>query len=1064
MPFHSMAAVRTAGLRFGLALATTALLGATDAARAQEAPAKGVPEGRKVTHREQSLKEYDPFSADELFKRIKVPPAPALPPAEALKTFRVAEGFRIECVAAEPLVVDPVFFEFDPDGRIWAIEYRGWMRDIEGTGEGDPICRIVVLDDTDADGVMDASTVFLDELVMPRTLAFVAGGVLVAEPPHLWFCRDTDGDLVCDEKRRVGDYGKPGNPEHTDNGLMHAIDNWMYNAKSSVRHRFVDGEVVREPTLFRGQWGIAQDDHGRLFYNYQNSSLHADLAPADFIRRNPHQRDGGRAGTSAALNVNVATAAHDVFPIRVTPGITLGGNELREDGRLRTFTVACGPTIYRGDQFPEKYRGAAVIPEAGGHLIRLDLLAGDGATIAARNAFGETEWVASTDERFRPVCSRTGPDGAVYVCDLYRGIIEHVIFMMPYLRNQILSRGLDKPIGLGRIYRIVHEGRPLGPRPRLSEAANAELVEALSHPNGWWRDTAQRLLVERRAEDVVGPLRDVAVNGLATVGRVHALWTLSGIGRLDWATASAAAEADDPSVRASAIRLACRADDRPDPAAVCEWLRPLVSDRRPMVRLQTLLSLGDFARDASAGPEAIDAMASILAGHAEPLFAAAAISGLEDRELEMVERLLGSRDGGTSGAWTEAMERQAGAVEMLATCVVHAGDAPRLARLLDLAATNAGSRPWVTAAITGGVTTSKPATSRWPEPLALAGRPALLDVLEASDDKAGRRPAAGIRRIVTWPGDTTPREKKPVLVPLTPEQEKRRLQGESIYAVTCHSCHKGDGLGQVGQAPPLDGSEWVNGAPETLIRIALHGLRGPVTVAGQDWNMQMPGLGESPLMTDARMAGTLTYIRRGWNNHGSAIDPEQVAAVRRETSGRTSPWTVEELLDPSKAVQSVAGDPLEPYRPLLAGGDAEKGRILFHANREIRCNACHKVGAAGGGFVGPDLTAVGLRADREYLLESLIEPSRKIAKGYETIVVETDDGRVLSGTFVAERDGQLVLAPPAGGEVSVGLDSVVERVVSGVSSMPPMGQTFTPPQVADLVAYLLTLKGSGEQR
>lgn len=226
--------------------------------------------------------------------------------------------------------------------------------------------------------------------------------------------------------------------------------------------------------------------------------------------------------------------------------------------------------------------------------------------------------------------------------------------------------------------------------------------------------------------------------------------------------------------------------------------------------------------------------------------------------------------------------------------------------------------------------------------------------------------------------------------------------------------------------------------------------------------MQMPGLGESPLMTDARMAGTLTYVRRAWNNHGSAIDPEQVAAVRREAGGRTSPWTVAELLDPGTVVQAASGDPLEPYRGLLSGGDAERGRILFHANREIRCNACHKVGDSGGGFVGPDLSAVARRADREYLLESLIEPSRKIAKGYETIVVETDDGRVVSGTFVAERDGNLVLAPPSGGEVSVGLNSIVERVVSGVSSMPPMGQTFTPPQVADLVAYLQTLKGDGK--
>ena len=132
--------------------------------------------------------------------------------------------------------------------------------------------------------------------------------------------------------------------------------------------------------------------------------------------------------------------AHEVFPIRVNPGITLGGTELRADGRLRTFTIACGPSIYRGDQFPAEFYGGAIIPEAGGNLVRFDLLAGDGVHLAARNAFDQREWIASTDERFRPVCSRTGPDGTVYICDFYRGIIEHVVFMMPYLRNQILAR------------------------------------------------------------------------------------------------------------------------------------------------------------------------------------------------------------------------------------------------------------------------------------------------------------------------------------------------------------------------------------------------------------------------------------------------------------------------------------------------------------------------------------------------------------------------------------------------------------------------------------------------
>ena len=1047
-------------LFFPLALATLRILCAGFLAIlfVEAVLAQAVPEGRVVTHREQTIKAYNPFSADELFKRIKVPPSPALSPEEALKSFEVADGFRIECVASEPLVVDPVFFEFDPDGRLWVIEYRGYMRDVEGTGEGDPICRIVVLEDKDGDGSMDLSTVFLDKLVMPRTLSFVQGGVLVAEPPNLWYCRDSDGDLVCDQKRRVGNYAKPGNPQHTENALMHAIDNWMYNANGSVRHRFSDGAIVEDATALRGQWGMTQDNHGRLFYNYENSSLHGDLVPSDFIRRNPHMPVRGRASVASALNVNVAADAHEVFPIRVTPGITLGGTELREDGRLRTFTVACGPSIYRGDQFPEEYWGAAVIPEAAGNLIRLDMLDTDGARIAARNAFGMQEFVASTDERFRPVSSCTGPDGAVYLCDLYHGIIEHMIYMMPYLRNQILSRHLDAPVDQGRIYRISHKGKPLGPPPRLSRASDEELVGHLSHPNGWWRDTAQRLLVERKAVGVTSQLRTVAAMGTVPLGRVHALWTLDGIGQLDWTTASAAIDAFDGSVRATAIRLCVVSADRPPLPKIFERLRPLLADTRPIVRLQLLLTIGDCAATDSVSAEAMGLMEEILVDHPDAPFGVAAISGLKNRELEMLEKLV------DSPRWSLAVEEKTGVVEALATCVVQAGDAPRIGQLLQKAASSfklaksSNQKSWATGAIVAGIEASEISRRRWPKPFRLDDRPEILGLLTASQDAATSGLASRLLRIITWPGDTTVRETRPVLESLTAEQEKRRVQGEAVYNVTCYSCHKGDGKGQLGQAPPLADSEWVNGPADRLMRIVLHGLRGPVKVAGEEWNMQMPGLGSSSIMTDARLAGVLTYVRRAWGNYGSPVDPEHVAAIRTSSADRTTAWTVEDLLDPSKKTEALAdADPLEPYREFLHSGDAEKGRFLFHANHEIRCNACHKVDGAGGGFVGPDLTGVSRRVDQEYLLESLIEPSRKIAKGYETIVVETHDGAIVSGTIVAERDGQLILALPTGGEVRIAIDRIADRVASSVSSMPPMGQAFTPGQIADIVAYLRSL-------
>jgi hypothetical protein len=231
-------------------------------------------------------------------------------------------------------------FEFDADGRIWVVEMRGWMLDLQGTGEADPIGQVVVLEDTDGDTFMDKSTVFLDKLVMPRTVSFVQGGVLVAEPPNLWYCQDKDGDLQCDTKELVGQYGRPGNPEHTNNSLFHSIDNWMYSAKTATRHRFRDGQLIEDANFFRGQWGMTQDDYGRLFYNYENSSLHCDLIPATYMLRNQHLR------SSHGLNVNIATEAHEVFPIRVTPGITLGATELRDDG-TQSYEAALGNAVTR---------------------------------------------------------------------------------------------------------------------------------------------------------------------------------------------------------------------------------------------------------------------------------------------------------------------------------------------------------------------------------------------------------------------------------------------------------------------------------------------------------------------------------------------------------------------------------------------------------------------------------------------------------------------------------------------------------------------------------------------
>ena len=214
-------------------------------------------------------------------------PSPARTPAQELATFQVEPGMKVQLVASEPMVQDPVIINFDEDGRLWVVEMRGFMPTIDGDGETERVGRLSVLEDKNGDGKMDISTVFLDKLVMPRAMALVPGGVLIAENGALWFAKDADGNLKADSKILIDStYSRNGLPEHTDNGLWRGMDNWYYNAKSRLRYRLEEGKWLRDSTEFRGQWGMSHDDEGRLHYNYNWSQLHADLIPPNYLSKN----------------------------------------------------------------------------------------------------------------------------------------------------------------------------------------------------------------------------------------------------------------------------------------------------------------------------------------------------------------------------------------------------------------------------------------------------------------------------------------------------------------------------------------------------------------------------------------------------------------------------------------------------------------------------------------------------------------------------------------------------------------------------------------------------------
>ena len=609
-----------------------------------------------------------------------IPPAPALSPEQALKTFKVQDGFRIELVASEPLVQSPVAIQFGPDGRLWVLEMRGFMPNVDGEGEAAQVGRISVLEDTNGDGRMDKSTVFLDQLVLPRAFMLLRDGVLVAEPPMLWFHRDTNGDGVADTKTLVSDsYAVEANPllgnranlEHSANSLTWALDNWIYSANYNVRFRNTGGLWERGATVARGQWGLSQDDYGRLFYNSNSDQLRADVVPAEYLSRNPNFTSAQGANFRVGLT-------QDVWPGRMNPGVNRGyqAGQLRDDFTLATFTAACAPMIYRGNLFPAAYRGNAFLCEPAGNLVRRNVLVEKDGGITATMPYKDTEFLVSTDERFRPVNLATGPDGAMYVVDLYRGILQHRVYVTSYLREQILSRELQTPVNQGRIYRVVPATANVAtaPRPNLTNAASADLVGQLSHANGWWRDTAQRLLVERADLSVLPALRKLAASGPSPLGQIHALWTLDGLGHSDPVTIVSALKSKDPQVRANAIRVSeSLLKSRNAAPAMLATLLPLANDPDLNVQRQLAFSLSE-------NDDRLPALASILFQYREnALVRDAVFTSLAGRELEMLERITGD------AAWQVQGNPATDVLLQLSRAVFLEGNGARISRLLDLA-------------------------------------------------------------------------------------------------------------------------------------------------------------------------------------------------------------------------------------------------------------------------------------------------------------------------------------------------------------------------------------------
>ncbi len=518
------------------------------------------------------------------------PPILPLRPEEQAKQFWLPPGYRLEPVLADPVIEDPGQIAFDGNGRMYVAELRGYVQTLDGQDLVPPVGRISRHEDRDNDGVYEHHSVFVDGLVFPRfVLPYGADSVLTMEThqDEIWRYSDTNGDGTADKKELfTAGFGRPGNIEHQPSSLFWGMDNWLYSTYNAYRLRWTPAGLLREPTGANGgQWGISQDNSGKIWFQAGASGMPGYFQfPIHYGNFDVPDRFEQHLNTTWGAPILVGDIQAGI------PGTRL------PDGSLIYATAAAGSEVFRGDRLPKDLIGDYLYGEVVARIVRrMRPVKAEGLT-QLRNVYPRSEFIRSLDPLFRPVDVAGAPDGTIYIADMYRGIIEGGPWAKEgtYLRQKIAQHQLEKVHGYGRIWRLTHAGTARDTaRPRMLQETPAQLVGHLSHPNGWWRDTAQQLIVFKQDRSVVPALQELARRSPNTLARVHALWTLEGLGSLQASLVRELLKNRDPEIRIQAIRASESLYKAGDRSFLSDYAA-LTADSEADVVVQALLTLNLF--------------------------------------------------------------------------------------------------------------------------------------------------------------------------------------------------------------------------------------------------------------------------------------------------------------------------------------------------------------------------------------------------------------------------------------------------------------------------------------
>ncbi|WP_417396349.1 PVC-type heme-binding CxxCH protein [Gimesia chilikensis] len=954
--------------------------------------------------------------------------------ADALSSFQVKPGFRVELVAAEPLLRDPVALAFDENGRMFVVEYPEYNQQF--AKDKQPVTGSVrMLEDTDGDGQYDKSTVFVSDLAAPSAVACYDGGLFVAAAPDLLFCKDTDGDGTADTREVVftGFRRLENRTDPSLNTLLWGLDNRFHACTSysgsevrAVKHPDEPARSIRnrgflfDPRTQRfdlssggGQHGLAIDDWGQEFLCSNSSPVKMLMYDDRYLARNPYLK-----APAPAVEITEGGKHTQLFRISPEEYWRQERTRLRNEGKFRGsneggkssgfFTSATGVTIYRGDAWPAEYRGSVFVGEPANNLVFRGQLEPDGVGLVARRADAGREFLASTDTRFRPVQFANGPDGNLYVIDMNRDLIEGAMFLPPELLKKVNVNGGDQR---GRIYRIVRDNFEQSPLPQLGKATTAELVGLLSHRNGWHRDTAARLIYERQDQSAVPLLKQLAVESDYPVARMTALYALEGLEALDEASLLRALKDDVPEVRVHALRLAEQRVQ--ESKAIRDQLLAMGEDPAFKVRYQLAFSLGEL--NSSTERNAVLASLAMRDGQ-DQWMELAILSSLAEGAGTVFQRL----------AREDAYRSSKAGIHILNALARQTGAAGRpqetevvLNSLLQWSAAQEQQ-----AAVLLTLLAAQPEKTRrtFLNRHQAALKPIMGRVLEDAREEAldTRLPVKQRLTAIERLGFAPYAEVRDVFSELLEPQQVNPVQVAAIV--------------QLGQFPDQE-----------IAALLISG-----------WPKMTPDLrtkAAETLLSRAAWSGALIdAIEAGSIGRGD-LSPARVDLLKQHPDKRLADRVKQLYADRSLARRDEV---VQQYQSALkTDGDVASGKAVF---KKV-CSACHRLEGVGTA-VGADLKAIRDRGKAGVLLH-ILDPNREVKPQYMSYTLVLESGQVLSGMIADESVNSITVRKPDGTSTTVLRINIEEIRSSGLSFMPEgLEKQLDQRAMADLLAYLMSLQAT----